>query len=62
MAEESRTKLAAILWFVAALLALAAAAVNYSRNGGIKWFLLAAAFFLIALGVNARRRSKAGGA
>jgi hypothetical protein len=62
MAEGSATKLATILWFVAAVLALGAAAVTYGRSGEIKWPLLAAGIFLLAVGVYNLRRSKAGGA
>jgi hypothetical protein len=55
-------KLASILYFVAAVLALAGAAVAYSRSGEIKWPLLAAAIFLAAMGVYTLRRSRVGGA
>lgn len=52
---------ASVLWFIAAVLALAAAAVAYGRHGEIKWALLAAAMFLAAMGVSSLRRSKSGG-
>lgn len=57
MPEESRAKLTAILWFVAAALALTAAVLNYTESGALKWPLPAAAFFLAAMGVSTLRRS-----
>lgn len=62
MADGTGTKLATILWFVAALLAAAAAAVTYGLSGEIKWPLLAAALFLVVMGANGFKRSKGGGA
>jgi uncharacterized membrane protein YhhN len=62
MAEGPGAKLAAILWFVAAILALAAAGIAYGRRGEIRWPLLAAAMFLLAMGANALKRSKIKGA
>lgn len=57
MPEHSRTKLTAILWFVAAALALTAAVLNYTESGAFRWPLLAAAFFLGAMGVSTLWRS-----
>jgi ABC-type Co2+ transport system permease subunit len=56
MPETPRTKSTAILWFVAAALALIAALLNYSESGTWRWPLLAAAFFLAAMGVSTVRR------
>lgn len=56
MPENSRTKLTATLWFVAAALALIAALLNYSESGKLRWPLLAAAFFMAAMGVSTLRR------
>ena len=57
MAEQPPNKLAAILWFVAAALALTAAVLRYTESGEIKWPLLAAAVFLGAMGVGLAKRS-----
>ena len=51
----------AVLWFAAAVLAVAAAVVTYVRGGEIKWTLLVAAVFLAAMGFGAVRRSKSAG-
>ena len=56
MAETSRSKLTAILWFVAAALSLTAALLHYTEDGTIKWPLWAAALFLGAVGVSSLRR------
>jgi hypothetical protein len=58
----SGQRLAAALAFIAAALALVAAVVNYTRQAEIKWSLLAATAFLVALGLAALRRSRSGGA
>ena len=62
MAEGTATKLATVLWFVAGALALAAAAMNYSRSGEVRWHLLAAGIFMVGMGVYTLRRSRVGGA
>jgi hypothetical protein len=49
MARAAGARLAPILWFVAADLALAAAEVTDGRRGGIKWS--AARAFLVAMGM-----------
>lgn len=59
--DSSRGPLAGILWFVAAALALAAAAVRYARHGEIWWYLVAAALFLAAMGAGALRRAPRSG-
>lgn len=51
----------AVLWFVAAALALVAAVVTYARGDEIRWPLLAAAVFLAVMGFGAMRRSKSAG-
>ncbi len=48
--------MAAILWFVAAALALTAVVVRYARQGEI--YLLAAALFLVTMGAGALRRPR----
>ena len=55
-------KLAAILWFTAAALALAAAIIRYTRGDGVAWAPLAAALFLAAMGWNAWKRARETGA
>ena len=52
---------AAILWFVASALSLAAAVITYTGDREIKWPLLAATIFLAAMGVSTLRRSKSDG-
>lgn len=58
-APSSRS--AAILWFVASALALAAAVITYSDERQIKWPLLAATVFLAAMGFSTLRRSRSDG-
>jgi hypothetical protein len=52
---------AAMLWFIASALSLAAAVITYSGEGQIKWPLIAAAVFLAAMGFSSLRRSRPGG-
>jgi hypothetical protein len=47
--------LAAILWFVAAALALVAFGIR-AASGEMKWYLAAAAVFLAAMGFSALRK------
>jgi hypothetical protein len=46
------------LWFVAAALALSAAAVKYFRSGEIPWEITAAGVFLLAMGFGMRTRPR----
>lgn len=50
--------LAAILGFVAAGLALIAAAIDYSNDGKVRWGLIAGALFMAALGWGSLQRAK----
>jgi len=52
----------AILWFIASALSLVAALLTYTGEGEIKWPLLAATFFMAAMGFSTLRRSKSRGA
>jgi len=61
MADNRGSLLAAILGFVAAGLALIAAAIGYSRDGKVEWSLLAGALFMAALGWASLQRSKSSG-
>lgn len=61
MAESSDPRRAALLWFVASALSLAAAVLTYSGEGLIKWPLIAATVFLAAMGFSTLRRSRSGG-
>jgi len=54
-------KRGAILWFIASALSLIAALLTYTGEGEIKWPLLAATFFMAAMGFSSLRRSKSGG-
>lgn len=57
MAERSKgLGLAAVLWFIAAMLAWTAVAVRYFRGGEIKWSLIAAGLACVAMGVSALAR------
>jgi hypothetical protein len=58
MAKPSNLRLAAVLWFVASALALAAAIITYTEDGQIKWSLFAATVFTAALGLSTLRRSR----
>lgn len=62
MSENRGSILAAILGFVAAGLALIAAAIGYSRDGNVEWSLIAGALFMAALGWGSLQRAKSGGA
>jgi hypothetical protein len=53
---------AAILWFVASGLSLVAFVLRYIEDGEIHWPLLAATFFLGAMGFTTFRRSRGGDA
>ena len=61
MAESSGPRSAAVLWFVASALSLAATVLTYSGEGLIKWPLIAATVFLAAMGFSSLRRSSSGG-
>jgi hypothetical protein len=52
---------AAILWFVAAALALTAAVITYTDGREVRWPLLAATLFLAAMGWSQLRKSKSAG-
>ena len=58
--KNKRTSLrrAAILWFIASALALAAALLNYINEGRFRWPTLAAALFTGLMGVNMLRQSR----
>ncbi len=55
MASPDSRKLAGALWFVAAAVALAAIVVAYVRRGEVRWYLVAAVVFLVAMGASALR-------
>lgn len=59
--KKSGLQRGAILWFVASGLSLVAALLNYSGEGEIKWTLLAATFFMAAMGFSSLRRSRPDG-
>lgn len=52
----------AILWFIASALSFIAALLAYTGEGEIKWPLLAATFFMAAMGFSSLKRSKSDGA
>jgi len=54
----SRQRLGTVLWFVAAALALSAAAVKYVRSGEIAWEITAAGVFLLAMGIGTLKRTR----
>jgi hypothetical protein len=45
-----------ILSIIAAALAFTAAIIRYSADGEVRWSLIAAAAFILAFGVGAKRR------
>jgi hypothetical protein len=60
MAEQnSGSRLAAILWFVAAVLAWAAAAIRYVRISEVAWYWAAAGLFFLVMGFSALKKSRA---
>lgn len=60
MAERSAgTRLAAIMWFVAATLAWAAVAIRYARRDELTWTWAAAGLFFLIMGFSALKRSRA---
>lgn len=56
MTKEGYAKLTMILSFVAAALALAAALIEYARQGELNVGLIAAGVFLLAFGFGAKSR------
>ena len=54
----SMQRLGTVLWFIAAALALSAAAVRYARSGEIAWEITAAGVFLLAMGLGTLKRSR----
>lgn len=58
MDQKAGRRRGAILWFVASALSFVAAILTYSGEGRIKWTLLAATFFLAAMGFSTLRRWK----
>jgi hypothetical protein len=61
MSTASGLRLAAVLGFVAAGLALTAALISWSKDGKLEWGLFAGAAFMVALGWSSLRRSKSVG-
>ncbi|HJR67701.1 MAG TPA: hypothetical protein VJ802_14815 [Gemmatimonadaceae bacterium] len=62
MAERgSGARLASVLWFVAAVLALAAAGIRYYRREEISWTWVAAGVFCLVMGLGAWKRARLGG-
>ena len=57
MTRAGGAQLTFVLSLVAAALALAAAAIEYSGTGHIRWALVAAAVFLVAFGIGAKKRA-----
>jgi hypothetical protein len=59
MADKSAgTRLAAIMWFVAAALAWASVAIRYVRRDEVTWIWAAAGLFFLIMGVAALKRSR----
>ena len=58
MAVDASSRRVAILWFVAAALALFAAILDWRKDGEIEWALVAATFFMTILGVTRLRLPK----
>ncbi len=61
MAERaSGARLASVMWFVAAVLALAAAGIRYYRREEISWTWVAAGAFCLVMGSSAWKRARVG--
>lgn len=58
MTSAHNLRRAAVLWFVASGLSLAAAVLTYTGDHEIKWPLIVATIFLAVMGVSTLRRSK----
>ena len=58
--QKSGTRLAAILWFVAAALAFIAAGISFLPPRDFNWSVAAGGLFSLAMGVSAWSRSRPG--
>lgn len=58
MPTEKTSRLAAILWFVAAALAIVAFAIRAARGEELRWYLVAVAAAFLVLGIAAVRRRR----
>ncbi len=56
MTKESQVRLAFTLFMIAAVLAFAAALIEYVSNGEVRISLIAAGVFLVVFGFGARSR------
>jgi hypothetical protein len=56
--QRGGQRLAAALWFVAAVLAWTAVVIRYVRGGDLEWKLIAAGLFCAAMGANSFFRSR----
>ena len=61
MDERTKGRRTAILWFVAAALALTAAIIRWSSGEGVKWALFAATIFMTILGWITLQKSRSMG-
>lgn len=59
MHQRAGSRLAAMLWMAAALLAWGAVAIRYFRGGGVEWRGAAAGLFCAAMGLGAWTRARA---
>ncbi len=60
MTKESQVRLAFTLFMIAAVLAFAAALIEYVSNGEVRISLIAAGVFLVVFGFGARSRMMPG--
>lgn len=59
MASDARgSRVAAILWIIASVLAWAAVAIRYVRRDEVNWALAAAGLFFFAAGLSASFRAR----
>ena len=56
--EKSGKRLAAVLWFVAAGLAVIAAVISYLDDRGVNWTMAGGALFCTAMGLLAAKRGR----
>jgi hypothetical protein len=56
--EKPKKHLAAILWFVAAGLAIVAAVISYLDDQGVNWTMAGGALFCLIMGLLAAKRGR----
>jgi FtsH-binding integral membrane protein len=60
-ARGTSTRSVTFLWFLSAAFSLGAVIIRYLRSGEVRWYLIAAAAFIVVMGVTTLKRSKSAG-